>query len=112
MQLWWRRDSKLESFIATLLAGRPTCGAMMTLSIDVAIIGAGPYGLSLAAHLDHQKVDYRIFGKPMAPWKDNMPSGMLLKSYPWASNLSDPHSQFTVRQYCFEQEMPYHDTLM
>jgi lysine/ornithine N-monooxygenase len=85
---------------------------MMTLSIDVAIIGAGPYGLSLAAHLDHQKIDYRIFGKPMAPWKDNMPSGMLLKSYPWASNLSDPHSQFTVRQYCVEQEMPYHDTLM
>jgi lysine/ornithine N-monooxygenase len=85
---------------------------MMTSSIDVAIIGAGPYGLSLAAHLDQQKIDYRIFGKPMGPWKDNMPSGMLLKSYPWASNLSDPQSQFTVRHYCIEQEMPYHDTLM
>ena len=84
----------------------------MTSSIDVAIIGAGPYGLSLAAHLDHQKIDCRIFGKPMAPWIDNMPSGMLLKSYPWASSLSDPHSRFTVRQYCIEQEMPYHDTLM
>lgn len=84
----------------------------MTSSIDVAIIGAGPYGLSLAAHLDQQKIDFRIFGRPMAAWKDNMPPGMLLKSYPWASSISDPQSQFSVRQYCLEQEMPYHDTLM
>jgi cation diffusion facilitator CzcD-associated flavoprotein CzcO len=84
----------------------------MTSSIDVAIIGTGPYGLSLAAHLDQQKIDFRIFGNPMAVWKDNMPPGILLKSYPWASSLSDPQSQFSVRQYCLEQEMPYDDTLM
>jgi len=39
----------------------------MTSSIGVAIIGVGPYRLSLAAHLDQQKIDYRIVGKPMAP---------------------------------------------
>jgi len=32
---------------------------------NVVIIGAGPYGLSLAAHLAHRKVGLRIFGQPM-----------------------------------------------
>ena len=65
-------------------------------SVDVAIIGSGPYGLSLAAHLRARGVEHRIFGEPMGSWKNNMPSGMLLKSFPWASNLSEPSSEFTV----------------
>src|SRR5260370_358242 len=32
--------------------------------VDVAIIGAGPYGLSLAAHLSAASVNYRHFGVP------------------------------------------------
>ena len=84
----------------------------MSSSIDVAIIGAGPYGLSLAAHLRARGVDFRIFGKPMEYWKANMPEGMLLKSYPWASCLYDPDDQFTVKQYCSERGMPYHASLM
>ena len=48
--------------------------------VDVAIIGAGPYGLSVAAHLNALGVDYRIFGKPMQLWRDHMPPGMRLKS--------------------------------
>lgn len=84
----------------------------MNTSVDVAIIGAGPYGLSLAAHLHDSRVDFRIFGKSMESWKANMPAGMLLKSYPWASCLYDPTMQFTVKQFCTEQGMPYHDRLM
>ncbi len=84
----------------------------MSRSVDVAIIGAGPYGLSLAAHLRARNVDLRIFGAPMGPWKHNMPQGMLLKSYPWASSLSDPESRLTVRQFCGERGIPYHDSLM
>ena len=37
-------------------------GAQVT---NVAIIGAGPYGLSIAAHLRELGVDYRIFGRPL-----------------------------------------------
>jgi thioredoxin reductase len=81
-------------------------------SVDVAVIGAGPYGLSLAAHLRARGVDHRIFGEPMAAWKSNMPPGMLLKSYPWASNLSDPGSNFTVKNFCTERALPYHNELM
>jgi hypothetical protein len=81
-------------------------------SLDVAIIGAGPYGLSLAAHLRGRGVEHRIFGEPMGSWKNNMPPGMLLKSYPWASNLSDPGSEFTAKDFCTERALPYHDELM
>lgn len=80
-------------------------------SVDVAVIGAGPYGLSLAAHLRARGVEHRIFGEPMAPWKHNMPRGMLLKSYPWATCLSDPRSEFTVKSFCAERALPYHDVL-
>jgi hypothetical protein len=68
--------------------------------------------LSLAAHLRARGVDRRIFGEPMAAWKSNMPPGMLLKSYPWASNLSDPGSNFTVKNFCTERALPYHNELM
>jgi len=81
-------------------------------TVDVAVIGAGPYGLSLAAHLRARGVEHRIFGDTMSSWKNNMPSGMLLKSYPWASNLSDPKSEFTSRYFCTERALPYHDELM
>ncbi len=79
---------------------------------DVAIIGAGPYGLSLAAHLSEAGVEYRIFGKAMDAWKANMPPGMLLKSHPWSTSLYDPGSSFTLRQFCAERAIAYHDSLM
>ena len=48
--------------------------------IDVVILGAGPYGLSIAAHLNKLRVPYRIFGRPMQSWLTSMPTGMFLKS--------------------------------
>jgi len=67
---------------------------------DVAIIGAGPYGLSIAAHLKARGVDFRIFGKPMHTWLEHMPKGMHLKSEGFASSLYDPGSTFTLEVYC------------
>lgn len=63
------------------------------------IIGAGPYGLSIAAHLRSANVSHAIIGKPMASWRQNMPAGMALKSEPFASNLSDPERRYTFEQY-------------
>ena len=57
--------------------------------VEVAIIGAGPYGLSAAAHLKAMGADVRVFGKPMEFWADRMPAGMLLRSPRVASNISD-----------------------
>lgn len=63
---------------------------------DVAIVGAGPYGLSLAAHLRDAGLSFRIFGKPMSTWRDHMPRGMHLKSEGFASNLSAPDRRSTL----------------
>jgi len=77
--------------------------------VDVVIIGAGPYGLSIAAHLRKTKLTFRIFGSPMQSWREQMPKGMLLKSDGFASNLYDPDSSFTLRRYCKEMNLPYSD---
>lgn len=77
---------------------------------DVAIIGAGPYGLSIAAHLRAAQVDFRIFGSPMEFWLKHMPEGMHLKSEGFASSLYDPEAKFELRTYCSERGVPYADT--
>ncbi|WP_257004975.1 lysine N(6)-hydroxylase/L-ornithine N(5)-oxygenase family protein [Streptomyces sp. Tue6028] len=68
----------------------------------VVVIGAGPYGLSTAAHLKGRGLHVRVFGSPMASWAENMPAGMLLKSPPSASMLSAPQAGFTLDAYCRE----------
>jgi FAD-dependent urate hydroxylase len=73
---------------------------IMTNSTDVAIVGAGPYGLSLAAHLAEAGVPYRHFGVPMNLWRTAMPRGMYLKSQGFASNLSDPKQAMTLESFC------------
>jgi hypothetical protein len=76
-------------------------------SVEVAIVGAGPYGLSLAAHLDSAGIQTRVFGRPMDSWRSHMPEGMWLKSDPFASNLSDPQDFYTLAHFSKEQSIPY-----
>lgn len=73
------------------------------------IVGAGPNGLSLAAHLQAQGVSFRIFGKPMESWLAQMPRDMLLKSEGFASSLYDPHRLLSLAHYCRKQGLPYRD---
>ncbi len=70
-----------------------------TSDCEVAVIGAGPYGLSAAAHLTASGRDVRAFGRPMEFWAQKMPAGMLLRSPRVASNISDPHQRFTLDAY-------------
>ena len=49
-------------------------------STELLIIGAGPFGLSLAAYAGHLGIDHAVVGEPMGFWKDHMPSGMYLRS--------------------------------
>jgi hypothetical protein len=72
----------------------------------VAVLGAGPYGLSIAAHLRSRGVEFRIFGVPMQGWV-NMPKGMYLKSEGFASNLFDPAANYSLRQYCAGESLQY-----
>jgi FAD-dependent urate hydroxylase len=81
----------------------------MSGQTNVTVVGAGPFGLSIAAHLRKLKVDYRMLGKPMESWKSNMPKGMLLKSAGFSTNLSDPERSFTLRQFCRDCDVDYED---
>jgi hypothetical protein len=76
---------------------------------QVAIIGAGPYGLGVAAHLRSAGVDFRIFGKPLETWRAHMPQGMYLKSEGNASSLFEPSGAYTLKQYCAATALPYSD---
>ena len=75
--------------------------------LPVAVIGAGPYGLSIAAHLRARGVAFRIFGDPMESWRKSMPRGMLLKSEGFASDLYDPAGECTLERYCRAESLPY-----
>ncbi|HYT35895.1 MAG TPA: FAD/NAD(P)-binding protein, partial [Ktedonobacteraceae bacterium] len=62
------------------------------------VIGGGPYGLSVAAHLRARNVAVRIFGKPMEFWQ-KMPSKMNLKSFWSAASLSAPGGTYSLNHY-------------
>ncbi len=73
---------------------------------DLLIVGAGPYGLSIAAHAAEAGLDVRIFGRTMASWREHMPRGMFLKSEPWACDLSDPAGRYGLETYCARHGLP------
>ena len=65
----------------------------------VTIVGAGPYGLSAAAHLRACGVEPRVHGRPMEFWDRNLPPGMILRSPREASTISDPNARLTLEAY-------------
>ena len=44
------------------------------------IVGAGPFGLALAAYARKHGIEHVVVGEPMSFWKRNMPRGMFLRS--------------------------------
>jgi cation diffusion facilitator CzcD-associated flavoprotein CzcO len=75
--------------------------------IEAVIVGGGPYGLTIAAHLRAKNVPHRVFGAPMRSWIDHMPEGMYLKSEGHASNLDDPRRELTLERFCRERGVAY-----
>jgi thioredoxin reductase len=76
--------------------------------VDVAIIGAGPYGLSLAAHLKSRQMQFRIFGTPMRFWLDMAP-GISLKSFDFATNIYPPQKGYDFISYCKDRGITSHE---
>jgi cation diffusion facilitator CzcD-associated flavoprotein CzcO len=63
---------------------------------DVAVIGAGPYGLAAAAHLRAAGLATRVFGHTMAFWRRHMPKGMKLRH---ATSIAHPHDSFSLETF-------------
>lgn len=68
-------------------------------STEVAVIGAGPYGLSAGVHLTAKGIRVRVFGEPMEFWAKKMPEGMLLRSPRVASTISNPGHKLNLEDY-------------
>ncbi|MFD0274854.1 FAD-dependent oxidoreductase [Kitasatospora sp. NPDC127111] len=72
----------------------------------VTVVGAGPYGLSAAAHLQAHGLAVRVLGEPMDTWRSRMPSGMFLKSNPSASSIADPSSRYSLSAFRAAHGLP------
>jgi cation diffusion facilitator CzcD-associated flavoprotein CzcO len=72
--------------------------------VDVAIVGAGPYGLSVAAHLRQRRT--RTFGDPMETWRTRMPDDMLLRSDWDETSFPAPGEPATIDRWVRETGEP------
>jgi FAD-dependent urate hydroxylase len=61
--------------------------------MELLVIGAGPYGLAVAAEARRRGVDTVVLGEPMGFWREHMPTGMLLRSGPeWHLDAAGAHT--------------------
>ena len=67
--------------------------------LPVAVIGAGPYGLSAAAHLRRAGVQLSVFGQPMSFWQ-SMPAGLLLRSNWTATCIAEHQGELSLTSFC------------
>lgn len=72
----------------------------MTQRTQLLIVGAGPFGLAMAARAGNLGIDHIVLGRPMAFWRENMPAGLLLRSAcDWHL---DPEEEHTIERYLAE----------
>jgi FAD-dependent urate hydroxylase len=88
-----------------------TAGATLTApsraghDLEVAVIGAGPHGLSAAVHLRRAGVQAHVFGAPMGFWKV-MPEGMMLRSNMSATNMIEPAGPLSLASFTAATDTP------
>jgi FAD-dependent urate hydroxylase len=75
------------------------------MTTNTLIIGAGPFGLGLAAYLQNRQHNYQIVGRPLQFWEKNMPHGMILRSN--SNWYLDPDHQWTIERF-FAEQLPEH----
>ena len=78
---------------------RSATRAAAPTACHVAVIGAGPYGLAIAAHLNAAGIETRVFGEAMGFWRKHMPRGMKLRSAWRASHIADHAAALTLDRF-------------
>jgi uncharacterized protein YbaA (DUF1428 family) len=79
----------------------------VTIATSLLVIGAGPYALSAAGFAREHGIDTVVVGRPMGFWRDNMPSGMFLRSGPdWHLDASEVH---TLEAWLEERAIAHED---
>ena len=74
---------------------------MIERETELLIIGAGPFGLAVAAQAAHLGIKHLVAGKPMEFWRRNMPAGMYLRSAcDWHL---DPQNIHTIEKFLDER---------
>jgi FAD-dependent urate hydroxylase len=68
------------------------------VDVDVAVLGAGPHGLSAAVHLRRAGISAQVFGDPMSFWR-TMPEGLMLRSNMSGTNMVEPQGPLSLRAY-------------
>jgi FAD-dependent urate hydroxylase len=78
---------------------------------EAAVIGAGPYGLAVAAHFKAANISTRVLGRPMSFWREHMPRGMRLRS-PWiATDIPDPEQRYSLDAFGGSHGIPRQEQL-
>ena len=78
---------------------------------EVLVIGAGPFGLSISAHLHSLGISHQIVGQPNGTYRSHVPVGMNLKSEPYASDMAAPRPGYDVGAYCAGHGYEYSERL-
>ena len=73
---------------------------MKNQKTNILIVGAGPYGLSLANYLAYQKKDFIIVGKSMELWREHTFDNMDLRSDVATSTIIHPENKYSFENYC------------
>ena len=103
----WRSTISLEEEMHTLRPGNTVGKREDRIHTPLLVIGAGPYGLATAACAKRAGIEELVVGEPMAFWRENMPSGMMLRS--GADWHLDAAGENTFMAYLEERGLDPHD---
>jgi FAD-dependent urate hydroxylase len=98
--LWWSspivKDASGPAPIAsgwqTPHSGEESVEGVMA-DTQLLVVGAGPYGVGVAAHALERGIETTVLGRPMEFWTGHMPEGMFLRSgFDWHLDASAEHT--------------------
>ncbi len=72
---------------------------------ELLVIGAGPYGLSVASYAKQASMDFYLIGKPMEFFEAHTPKPMVMATS-YETAIKDPQRELTLRRYCTVKGIP------